>query len=184
MAIIDKIVERYPDLPTFLANTVASKVIQLIKNKTVDPAFSRERVVQEIQSWPQSVQKTAEWVLHTLSGAVRTLPDQEHPVGIILQEALAETLTQVSIKVNEISAAERTEIIDMAMPIVRDRLIGSVRSDYWFRDRLDAIFGTSQDWDVILDEAVNSVSRFDEKTQTHRAARKARGWGRFLWSRS
>lgn len=183
MSIVGKLIERYPKLPTLLANTAVSKVIQLIKNKALDPFFEHEQTVQRIQSWPQSIQKVAEWVPYFLSGVVRTMPAQEHPVGIVLQEALAETLTQIGIKVDEISMADRMEIIDMTMPSIRTKLIGTARTDYRFRDRVDTISGTAHDWNKVIQEADNFVSRISEKTQAHREARKAHGWGRFIWKK-
>lgn len=179
--IVGKTIERYPKLPALLANVAVGKVIQLIKDKAIDPALDHEQMVQKIQSWPKPVKKAAEWILYTLSGAVRTMPEQQHPIAIVLQEALAEALTQTGIKVDEISIADRKEIINATIPIVRSEVIGAVKKDHQFRERLDAILGTAHDWDKIFQEADDFISHVSEKTQAHRAARKARGWRRFLW---
>ena len=184
MSIFGKLTEKYPQLPTLLANTAASKVIQLVKKRVLDPVFAHERTIQSVQAWPRSVQKMAEWAMYLLSGTVRTMPDRVNPIAIVLQEALAESLTQVGMKIEDINAipmVERIEIIDVTMPRVRPLLIGSAADDYQFQRGLNTIFGTIDDWVKFLDEAVNSVSRVREKTQAHREARKARGWRRFLW---
>ena len=178
--IFGKLIDRYPRLPALLANTSASKLIQLIKDKAIDPILGQEQAIHKIQSWSTPVKKTAEWALYLLSGTVRTMPEPGHPVAIMLQEALAESLTQVGIKINEISNTERMEIIVSTLPIIRGELIGAAGKDHSFRDRMDTIIGTAHDWDKLIDEADNYVSHISQKTQAHRAARKARGWRRFV----
>lgn len=180
MSIIGKLNERYPKWPTFLANTAASKITQLVKKKVLDPAFANEQIAGKIQSWPPAVKKTAEWILYLLSSVVRTMPNQEHPVAGMLKEALEDTLTQAGIKINDVPEAEQAKIINTAMPVIHDQLVEAVKEDHQFREWLSAVLGTVQDWDKIIHEAENSVSCLNEKTQTHREARKARGWRRFL----
>lgn len=178
--IFGKLIDRYPSLPALLANTSASKLIQLVKKNALDPAFGHEQVVQNIQSWPTPMKKSAEWILYTLSGVVRTMPEPGHPVAIALQEAFAESLTQIGIKIEEIPVAEQTAVIDAVMPVIRAQLVDTIKKDHPFRDRVDAITGTAQDWDKVIQEADDFVSRVNEKTRSHREARKARGWRRFL----
>ncbi|OGM97633.1 MAG: hypothetical protein A2735_03440 [Candidatus Yanofskybacteria bacterium RIFCSPHIGHO2_01_FULL_41_21] len=178
---IEELIGRYPRLPVLLANTSASKMIQLIKDKAIDPVFDDGRMIQKIHSWPQPAKGVAEWVMYFLSGSVRTVPQSNHPVVLVFQEALAESLTQVGIKFNEISTAERKEVIDLMTPIARSRIAGAVEDDHNFKVRLNTILGSAIDWTEIIQEADNSISRFSEKTQAHREARKASGWRRFLW---
>lgn len=177
----EKLVERYPRLPVLLANTSASKLIQLIKDKAIDPVFENKGATQKIQSASPLTNKTVEWVMYFLSGWVRTMPEPAHPVAIAIQEALAESLTQVGIKVNEISTADRMEIIDAVMPAIQEELVEKVKNDHWFMDRVDAITGSAHDWNMVFQDANDAISLIREKTQTHRTARKARGWRRFLW---
>lgn len=179
--VMERLVERYPRLPALLANTSASKLIQLIKDKAIDPVFDHNQTVWKIQSWPPLLKKTAEWVPYFLSGWVRTMPEPNHPVAIAIQEALAESLTQVGIKVSEISTADRLEIIDMTMPIVRGKLADAVKEDGEFRDRLETILGSVHDWNEVIKGGENFLSHVNEKTQAHRQARLAHGRRRFLW---
>ncbi|GEM_PF-3673923 len=179
--VIRSFIERYPRLPVLLANTLASKIIQIVKNRAIDPVFDDGRVIQKIHSWPQPAKGVAEWVMYILSGAFRTMPQPGHPVAIAFQEALAESLTQVGIKINEISTADRMEIIDATMPAVRAKLVSAVGEDHQFKVRLNTILGGAIDWVEIIQGGNKVIFGISEKTKAHREARRARGWGRFLW---
>ncbi|MDP4001643.1 MAG: hypothetical protein Q8P69_01185 [bacterium] len=179
--VFEKLVERYPRLPALIANTSASKLIQLIKDKAIDPIFDDGRTIRKIYSWPQPAKGVAEWVMYILSGAFRTMPQPGHPVAIAFQEALAESLTQVGIKINEISTADRTEIIDATMPAIRAKLISAVGEDHQLKVRLNTILGGTIDWVEIIQGGNEVLFGIHEKTQAHREARRARGWRRFLW---
>lgn len=178
--LIGNLVEQHPKLPIFLANTVAGKIIHMIDRGIVSPVFSREKTVQEIQSWPKSVKMTAEWVLYLLGGAIRTMPDKKHPIAIIMQEALVETLTHAGMKIAEIPEKEQEEIITMALPEMRHELTEKIKTDHKFRDLLGSIFGTSKEWNTALQEANGFLSQTSEKTKARREARKTRGWRRFF----
>ncbi len=169
---IGKLVDRYPRLPTLLANISSSKLIQLIKDNAIDPALDHEQTVQKIQSWSPSVKRAAEWALYLLSGAIRTMPEPEHPIAIALQEALAESLTQVGIKVNEIpaiSVIERREIIDAAMPLVRSQLAQETVKDSGFKQALVAIGGGAKEFTA---EAGSRMSRYREALRDKRLGGK------------
>jgi len=181
MTIAERLTKLHPRLPVLLANTMASKVIQIIKNRIIDPALADPRRVQRIQSWSPKTKLTAEWFMYVLSGAVRTMSKSAHPVRRILQEALAESLTQVGIKITEISSADQFEIIDATMPLLQDRFFVHARTDSQLRDRLDSIFGSAYDWAKIFGSAEQLLSDVNQKTKDHRQSRKARGWRRFLW---
>lgn len=178
--LIEGLVEQHPKLPIFLANTVAGKIIHMIDRKIISPVFSREKTVQEIQSWPKSVKITAEWILYLLGGAVRTLPDKKHPVAIMMQEALVETLTHTGMKIAEIPEKEREEIMSLALPEMRRELTEKVKTDHKFRNALSAIFGTSKEWNSVLQETNGYLSQKSREIEAHREARKARGWRRFF----
>jgi len=183
MPLVGNLIKRYPRLPALFANTMTSKVIQIIKTRALEPVFERPSVVRRILNLPKSLQMGAEWVLYFLSGAIRTMPERDTVMGIIAKEALAESLTQTGIKINELSAreyAECLEVIDISQPLVHAKLVGAVKKDHQFREHLDSILGTAQDWRGIIQEADDFVSHVDKQTQVHREARKARGWRRFL----
>lgn len=170
--IIGKLIDRYPRLPAVLANTSASKLIQLIKKNALDPALGHERVVQKIQSWPTAIKKMAEWVLYFLSGTVRTMPEPNHPVAMALQEALAESLTQVGIKVNEISAmspVERREIIEAVLPLVKDQLVQEERKDSGFKKAIMVIGGGAKQFTA---EAGSRMSKYRNKLRDKRLGGK------------
>jgi len=183
MSVIRELTDKYPRLPALFANIMVSKVIQVFKDRALEPVFERPSVAKRIQDLPQSLQKGAEWVFYFLSGAIRTMPERGTVMGIIAQEALAESLTQTGIKINELSAREYEkylEVIDISQPIVHAELVGATKKDHQFRERLDSIFGSAHDWKEILRKANDFVSRVDKQTQVHREARKANGWRRLL----
>ena len=168
----EKLVERYPRLPVLLANTSASKLIQLIKDKAIDPVFDHNQTIWRIQSWPPFLKKIAEWVPYFLSGAVRTMPEPGHPVTIALQEALAESLTQVGMKVNEISAMtpiERKELIDAVLPLVKDQLVQEERKDSGFKKALLAIGAGAKEFTT---EAGSRMSKYRDKLRDKRLGGK------------
>lgn len=178
--VIKRFVERNPRLPALVANTLAGKLIQIIKNKALDPTFGNGNMNHRIKLWSEPAKGVAEWVFYSLSGAVRTMPEPKHPVAIALQAALAETLTEVGIKINEISATDRMEVIDMAMPVVHGKLADAVKEDGELRDRISIIFGSEIEWENIISDGEGYLSYVREKTQFLREARRARGWRRFL----
>jgi len=165
---IGRLIDRYPRLPYLLANISSSKLIQLIKDNAIEPVLSREQTVQKIQSLPRSAKVVTEWVLYLLSGAVRTMPEPGHPITVALQEALAESLTLVGIKVNEISTipiVEQREIIDAALPLVRVRLAQEAREDSGFRRTIKAIGGGAKKFTV---EAGNLMSGYRKALRDRR----------------
>ncbi|MFH1235493.1 MAG: hypothetical protein V1685_00965 [Parcubacteria group bacterium] len=183
MSVVGNLIKHYPRLPALFANIMVSKVIQLIKTRALEPIINHSSAVRHIQDLPKSLQKGAEWIFYFLSGAIRTMPERGTVMGIIAQEALAESLTQTGIKINELSAreyGEYIEVIDASQPVVHAELVGAVKKDRQFRDCLDAIFGTTHDWKEVLREADDFVSRVDKQTQAHREARRARSWWRRL----
>ena len=187
MAVIRKLTQRYPKLPALFANTMVSKVIQIIKDRALEPALDHPSIAKHIQNLPQSLQKMAEWVCYFLSGAVRTMPERGTVLGIIVQEALAESMTHVGIKINELSVGEygqySAQIVDVSLPMVRGRLTRAVKEDSMFRNALLSFFGTATQWSTIIQDASGVVSQIDEQTKAHRDARKAGGWLRFFWRR-
>lgn len=183
MAILKDWRKDYPQLPTFLANTVASKVIQLIKNHVVDPGFASPGVAKKIKSWPKTVREVAEWMFHFLSGATRSLPQQTHPIAIIIQQSFADSLTQCGIKVSEISADDHPameEVINEALPMIRSNFQKTGKEDRQFRETTDTILGTKTDWGDLLRDANEHVLRAKNLIQEKAAARRRRGWKRFL----
>lgn len=178
--IVGKTIERYPKLPVLLANTAVGKIVERIENGIISPTFNDRKTIQNIQSWPKSVRITAEWILYLLGGAIRTMPDKKNPVAIMMQEALVETLTHTGMKIAEISEKEQKEIMSLAFPEIRRELTKNIKIDHKFRDALGAIFGKSQEWNNILQEADDFLSQKSEEIKTHSQARKARGWRRFF----
>ncbi|MBP9822279.1 MAG: hypothetical protein KBC81_02460 [Candidatus Pacebacteria bacterium] len=183
MAVLGNWREKYPQLPTLLANTVASKVIQIIKKDFLDLGFSSPGVAKKIKSWPKSMQQVAEWVFHILSGAVRSTPQRTHPVAIIIQESFADSLTQCGVKINEISSEdheEMEEIVNEALPVVRSNFQKTAKEDRDFRETTDTILGTKSDWNILLRDANEYVLRAKNLIEEKRAARRLRGFRRFV----
>jgi len=180
---VRKLVVRYPRLPILFANAMVSKVTEIIKNRALGSAFDHPSMVRHVQDLPLSLEKVAGWVLYFLRGAIMTMPERGTVMGIIAQEALAESLIQVGVKVNELSVREYgkyLEVIDASQPIVHAKLVCAIKKDYRSKDRLDALLGATHDWKEIVRKAEDLVSRVDEKTKAHREARRANGWRRFL----
>lgn len=169
---IGKLIDRYPKLPALLAETSASKLIQLIKKNVLDPALGNEQVVQKIQSWPTAIKKTAEWVPYFLSSMVRIMPEPSHPVAIMLQATLAESLTQVGMKANEIAAmspAERREIIEAVLPLVKDQLVQEERKDSGFKKALLVIGAGAKEFTT---EAGSRMSKYRKTLRDKRLGDK------------
>ncbi len=178
--LLGKTLERHPKLPVLLANTVVGKIIHLIEGKVVDPIFDHEKTIQAFQSWSNPAKKTAEWVFYLLSGVVRTIPDQQNPLRIVMQESLAETLTQVGIKITEMPKIEQIEAMNIALPAVRQELVKTIKENHKFRDALSSIFGTPQVWNSAIEATSRYLSQKREEVEAHRQARQARGWRRFF----
>ncbi|HZZ99401.1 MAG TPA: hypothetical protein VFK07_01695 [Candidatus Paceibacterota bacterium] len=181
------IVKSRAELQKLVANTAASKVIQFIKDRAIDPVFDRDQTLQTIQSWPTPLKITAEWVLHLLSGAARTLPDPQNPVYSMLKESLTESMTQMGIKVNEISGGAQRKIIEEAIPSVRTEIVGQIRRDEKLQHLLRSVLGNAYDWDQVLQEANNNINKINESItnfrdgiRKHRETRKSRGSRRFV----
>lgn len=178
--LIGKTLARYPKLPVLMANTAVGKVIHLIEGKIVNPIFDREQTIRAFQSWSNPAKKTAEWVFYLLSGIVRTMPDQQNPFRIVMQEALAETLTQVGIKITDMPKIEQMEVINVALPAVRQELARNIKENHRFRNTLSSIFGTPQVWNSALETTNRFLYQKNIEIEIHRQTRKARGWKRFF----
>ncbi len=174
------VLDRNPRLLVWVANSLVSKVIQLVKNNLIDPAFEYSDVASKMRSSSVPIKVLAEWIPYMLSGTVRTIAEPNSPVGILFEETLAESLNLIGIKFKELSSAKQTAFIDVAMPIaapeIRREAVEQIRKEgSKFLEQVSRIIGTSQDWDQTLREAEASVSCLEENTRAHRAARKARG---------
>lgn len=178
--LIGKTLEQYPKLPILLANTAVGKIIHIIEGQIVNPVFNREQTIRAFQSWPNPAKKTAEWVFYLLSGAVRTIPDQKNPLNIVMQEALAETLTQIGIKITEMPKIEQAEIMTVALPVVRQKMAKSIKTNDKRRNTLSSILGTPQVWNNALEATDRYFHQKNVEIEMHRQARKNRGWRRFF----
>ncbi len=174
-------VDQHPKLPVFVANIAVSKIIQLIKAEALEPLFNDERVTQGIQSLPGSLKTVAEWIPYVLSGTVRTVADSNTPVGILLGEAVAESLNLIGVKVHEISSVERHMILEASASEIKHQLADQVgREGHGFWDRVTEITGNKYDWNTLLNQTETAIDRGRENVRVRRDARKARGLRRFL----
>lgn len=172
--------EDHPHVPILFANTLVSKVIQFIKSHVVDPILLTPAVADRIQSMPKGYQTAAEWIFHALSGVIRSMPEQNTVFGILFHEALAESLTQTGIGINELSNQDRMTITEAALPYMRVKFKHAIQRDSVFQQKLTSFFGTAEHWHNTLMEVDGFLSDSAHIIEARRAARKTRGFRRWL----
>ncbi len=180
------LLDRFPKLPALVANTLAGKIIQLIKSSVIDPTLTKGRAGQSVRSWPTPARRTAEWIVYLMSGFVRTMPEPSHPIRAMLKEVFEDSLTNVGISISEIpefDEAQVAEVIDVSLPMIRNKLLQAAGEDQHFREKIDTILGRTEDWVELLRNWEQVVSSLDSQTDEHRRSRHSRGAWRFLWGK-
>ena len=182
---VRNLLDQHPKLPVWVANSLVSKVIQLVKDNVIDPTFANSAVAAKIRSSPALVKTLAEWIPYVLSGTVRTFAKQNSPVSILFEEALAESFNLIGIRFKELSSTDQAMIIDVvgsqAIPEIRREIVEQVAKEgpgFW--RQVMRLTGTVQDWENLLGQADGVLDKFQQSIQARRVARKARGVRRFL----
>lgn len=179
---LEKFFQDNPKFKSLFANTLASKLIQVVKDNGVERLFGNERFADWFRSLPKSMQVSSEWGFHFASALGRDMPNRTSVVGIITQEVLTESLTQTAIKFNELSNEDRNRIIVSSVPVVHGEVVREYGKDNMFRSKLSSFF---EDMAKICHEAEEAVDKTQENINQQRAARKAVPfWRRVLsWPR-